>query len=145
VDDVLLHEMVHQWQFEVLGDPEPAYQGHGPLFRDVANRIGAVLGLSPVRDCKRRGSGKDLPSCAQWPHCVRPADHYLGAYRPRRRDRQTGEDLERIERLVARYLLRRLEQDNPDSAAAAVRQAVEAAIDRAVEKAAGGLVSVSIL
>ncbi len=101
--------------------------------------------MSPVRDCKRRGSGKDLPSCAQWPHCVRPADHYVGAYRPRRRDRQTVEDLERVERLVARYLLRRLAKDDLDSAAAAVRQAMEAAIDRAAEKAAGGLVSVSIL
>jgi hypothetical protein len=142
VDDVLLHEMVHQWQFEVLGDPEPAYQGHGPLFRDVANRIGAVLGLSPVRDCKRRGSGMDLPSCAQWPHCVRPADHYRGAYRPRRRERRSVHDLERLGQFAIRYLHRAADRE---TAAAEVRQAVEAAIDLALEQAAAGLVSVSIL
>ena len=129
VDDVLLHEMVHQWQFEVLGDPEPAYQGHGPLFRDVANRIGAVLGLSPVRDCKRRGSDKDLPSCAHWPHVVRPADYYRGAFQPRHRDRRAGEDLERIERLVVLCLRRRLERQGAadvltDAAVVAVLEAV---------------------
>jgi hypothetical protein len=142
VDDVLLHEMVHQWQFEVLGDPEPAYQGHGPLFRDVANRIGAVLGLSPVRDCKRRGADKDLPSCAQWPHCVRPANHYRDAYRPRHRERRSVHDLERIGWFAIRYLHRAADGE---TAAAEVRQAVEAAIDLALEQAAAGLVSVSNL
>lgn len=81
VDDILLHEMVHQWQFEVLGDSEPAYSGHGPLFRDMANRIGAALGLGKVRDCKRRGADRDLPSCSFWPHVVRPEDYYRGALR----------------------------------------------------------------
>jgi hypothetical protein len=142
VDDVLLHEMVHQWQFEVLGDPEPAYQGHGPLFRDVANRIGAVLGLSRVRDCKRRGVDKDLPSCAQWPHCVRPADHYLGAYRPHRRDRRSVHDLERLGWFAIRYLHRAADRE---TAAAEVREAVEAAIDLALQQSAAGLVSVSDL
>jgi hypothetical protein len=31
---------------------------------------------------KKRGPDKDLPSCAQWPHNVRPAGFYLGAYKP---------------------------------------------------------------
>ena len=31
---------------------------------------------------KKRGKDKDLPSCAQWPHNVRPAGFYLGAYKP---------------------------------------------------------------
>lgn len=117
VDDILLHEMVHQWQFEVLGDSEPDYCGHGPLFRDVANRIGSVLGLPPVRDCKRRGKDRDRPSCSYWPHVVRPVDHYLGAYRPRvptSGDVQASgdgrADLERIERLVARYLRGKVER-----------------------------------
>jgi hypothetical protein len=133
VDDVLLHEMIHQWQFEVLGDSEPAYSGHGPLFRDAANRIGKVLGLPLVRDCKRRGSGRDLPSCSYWPHVVRPAGHYLGAYRPDE-DEQPARgrcgDLERIERLVGCYLRR---QDDTDAAAADVLRAVDTAIDRALE------------
>ena len=81
VADVLLHETVHQWQQEVLGDQEPAYHGHGPRFRDRANEIGAALGLPPVRTMKRRGADKELPSCSQWPHNVRPVGYYLGAYR----------------------------------------------------------------
>jgi hypothetical protein len=80
VADVFLHETVHQWQHEVLGDLEGGYHGHGPKFRDQCNRIGALLGLPPVRTSKARGKDKALPSCAYWPHCVRPPDYYLGAY-----------------------------------------------------------------
>lgn len=113
VDDVLLHEMVHQWQFEVIGDPESAYCGHGPLFRDVANRIGAALGLPAVRDCKRRGSGRDLPSCSHWPHVVRPAGFYLGAVRREVHDDDDGDqDLERVRRFAGRFLRRRAEDDD---------------------------------
>ena len=82
VADVLLHEMVHQWQQEVSGDRDLSYHGHGPAFRDRANQIGAALGLPPVRTCKRRGANVDRPSCSQWPHNVRPADFYGGAYVP---------------------------------------------------------------
>lgn len=131
VDDVLLHEMIHQWQFEVLGDAEPAYHGHGPIFRDVANMIGGVLGLSAVRDCKRRGTGANLPSCSQWPHCVRPAGHYLGAYR---RGVSTGGDVGSVERCAARFLRCRLERTDQDTAVAEVRQAVEAAIERTLAR-----------
>jgi hypothetical protein len=84
VADVLLHEMIHQYQYEVIGNADASYSGHGPNFREVANRIGAKLGLSSVRVAKARGKDKDLPSCAQWPHCVRPADYYLGALASRR-------------------------------------------------------------
>jgi hypothetical protein len=80
VADVFLHETVHQWQHEVLGDLEDGYHGHGPKFRDQCNRIGALLGLPPVRTSKARGKDKALPSCPHWSHCVRPADYYLGAY-----------------------------------------------------------------
>jgi hypothetical protein len=82
VADVLLHEMIHQWQFEALGETESSYHGHGPRFRDKANEIGARLGLSPVRTNKARGKNKDLPSCSQWPHNVRDGGYYLGAYVP---------------------------------------------------------------
>lgn len=76
VADVLLHELVHLWQFEVDGRTDDGYHGHGPAFVEQANRIGARLGLARVRTSKRRGPDRDLPSCAQWPHNVRPADHY---------------------------------------------------------------------
>jgi hypothetical protein len=80
VEDVLLHEMIHQFHQEVTGQHEHSYHGHGPAFRDKANEIGAALGLSRVRDSKRRGAEKHLPSCAQWPHCVRPNGYYLGVH-----------------------------------------------------------------
>ena len=84
-DDVLLHEMIHQWQQEVVGNPEGAYHGHGPLFRDKANEIGARLGLPRVRTMKDRAKkDKGLPSCSKWPHNVRPDEHYQGAYRRQR-------------------------------------------------------------
>ncbi len=79
VADVLLHEMIHQWQQEVTGDTEEGYHGHGPTFRDKANEIGAKLGLPPVRTCKKRGKDEDLPSCSYWPHGNRPDGYYLGA------------------------------------------------------------------
>lgn len=82
VADVLLHEMPHQLAQEVTDEREEAYHGHGPKFRDVCNRIGAALGLPPVRTAKARGKDKDLPSCAHWPHNVRPVGYYLGAYLP---------------------------------------------------------------
>ncbi len=77
VADVLLHEMIHQWQQEVTGKTEDGNHGHGPGFRDKANEIGAKLGLPKVRTNQKRGKDKDLPSCSQWPH--RPDGFYLGA------------------------------------------------------------------
>ena len=47
----------------------------------MCNRIGAKLGLPPVRTSKARGKDKDLPSCAYWPEDVRPDDYYQGANR----------------------------------------------------------------
>jgi hypothetical protein len=79
VEDVLLHEANHAYQCEVLHEPEDSYKGHGPHFAAVCNEIGAKLGLPPVRPAKARGPLRDLPSCAQWPVCVRPDDYYLGA------------------------------------------------------------------
>jgi hypothetical protein len=84
-DDVLRHEVIHQWQQEITGQTEGSYHGHGPTFRDRCNLIGADLGLPRVR-AKKRGRDRDLPSCSQWPHCVRPDEYYLGAYVPASRD-----------------------------------------------------------
>jgi hypothetical protein len=78
VEDVLLHEAVHQYCDEVLHSPENGHKGHGPVFTGECNRIGAALGLSPVGIAKKGRRG-DLPSCADWPQCVRPPDYYLGA------------------------------------------------------------------
>ena len=80
IADILLHESVHQFHDEITGQTENAYKGHGPAFRDECNRIGDILGLPRVRIAKARGPEKDLPSCAEWPHCVRPDGYYLGAF-----------------------------------------------------------------
>ena len=79
IADILLHETIHQYQEEVTGLTDDGYKGHGPAFRDECNRIGALLGLPPVRIAKARGSKKEVPSCAEWPHCVRQEGYYLGA------------------------------------------------------------------
>lgn len=92
VEDVLLHEAIHQWQMETLGHADDGYRGHGPTFRDKCNEIGAALGLLPVRMAKKRGADRDLPSCAQWPHNVRPLDYYLGAFVSTSGDADTGDD-----------------------------------------------------
>ena len=80
VADIALHETIHLWQDEIEGDLEPAYHGHGPLFRDKCNEIGQKLGLLPVRTCKKRGKDAELPSCSHFPHNVRPKNYYQGAY-----------------------------------------------------------------
>src|SRR6516162_7626204 len=59
VDDVLLHETIHQYQMEILHADEASYDGHGPTFRDSANRIGAILGLPLVRNSKVRTKEMD--------------------------------------------------------------------------------------
>jgi hypothetical protein len=79
VEDILLHETIHQYQMEVIQKDEASYDWHGPTFRDSANKIGTVLGLPPVRASKVPKKERDKPSCAQWPHNVRPADYYQGA------------------------------------------------------------------
>lgn len=81
--DVLLHESIHQWQYEVAHETEDSYSGHGPVFRDKCNEIGARMGLGRVRMCKKRGKDAELPSCSQWPHCVRP-DGFHGELRARK-------------------------------------------------------------
>jgi hypothetical protein len=56
VADVLLHQMIHQWQQEVAGKQE--HGDHGPSFRDKVNEIGKALGLPPVRT-KRYAKGEE--------------------------------------------------------------------------------------
>lgn len=93
VSDLIARELLRAFSVEVLNSPELAYRGHGPRFRDLANQIGAQLGLPPVRGGKKRGKERDLPSCAEWPVCVRDPEYYLGALRaapaPTKGDRLT--------------------------------------------------------
>ena len=84
--DIGWHETQHQFQFEVLGKPEQSYRGHGPVFRELCNRVGEKIGLPPVRTAKARGKDRFLPSCAEWPICVRPPGYYLGAFLFERED-----------------------------------------------------------
>jgi len=79
VEDVLLHEMVHQHVREVALLGEEQYRGHGRLFRDKCNQIGADLGLQEVEYKHRRKGGEKNGRCEYWPHNVRGADYYLGA------------------------------------------------------------------
>jgi hypothetical protein len=89
LEDVLLHEMIHQWHHEVTGQFDESYSGHGPAFSAKANEMGARLGLPIVRrTCKSR-DGKE-PSPSQWPHDVRPDGYYLGAYVPSSVDKPKG-------------------------------------------------------
>lgn len=80
--DVLLHEMVHQHVMEhEPGVDESSYHGHGAVFTEHCNRIGALLGLPEVVVRNRKGKPKK-PKSAQWPHNVQPADRYGGFYKP---------------------------------------------------------------
>lgn len=86
--DVLLHEMIHAWQTEVLFETEAnangkeiGYRGHGPRFAEQCNKIGAKLGLPPVGVKGRDG----LPDCAHWPMNVRPDGYYPAPWEPAKR------------------------------------------------------------
>jgi len=79
IADTLLHEMIHQYQVEVLqlkrfdASGKRLHHVHGKGFAEKANFIGQLLGLAPV-SFTRDPFNKD------WPHNVRPASYYLGAY-----------------------------------------------------------------
>ena len=64
------------------GNTEKSYHGHGTIFRDKANEIGAKLGLGLVRANRKDGKDRDLPICTIWPNALRPVEYYLGAYVP---------------------------------------------------------------
>jgi SprT-like family len=71
-EDVLIHEMIHTWQSEIIEDREEGYRGHGPQFAGVCNAIGAKLELPAVSPKGRHGKS----DCAQWPINVRPSGYY---------------------------------------------------------------------
>jgi hypothetical protein len=75
VEDLLLRFTVRQHVLEVREAEEAGYRGFGPVFTEVANRIGLVLGLPQVV-VRRPGHEDEGPPCVGWPHCVRPAGYY---------------------------------------------------------------------
>lgn len=78
VEDILLHEMIHQYQFEVSKQHERSYRGHGQHFCRHCNRIGEQLGLQSVIVRKRGKRDDGLLTCNHWPHAVRSVGYYLG-------------------------------------------------------------------
>lgn len=72
LEDILLHEMGHQAEYELLGTEA----GHGHAFAEICNRISDELGLGHVVIRRRKGDPRDLPICSEWPHNVRPSGWY---------------------------------------------------------------------
>ena len=72
--DVLLHEQIHQFLFEIKEDYSKAHKRHGGNYPVIANQIGDQLGLPHVFERTRKD--KSLPIASQWPMCVRPAGYY---------------------------------------------------------------------
>ncbi len=103
VTDVLMHEMIHQWQFEVSGQLDTNYKHHGPAFSAKANEIGAKLGVPLVRRTYRkdRGKDKDFADPQYWPHSVRPPEYYLWAYVPTSRDVRDKPEEDRLAKCEA--------------------------------------------
>ena len=125
-EEVLLHEMIHQWQVEVAGTPPGEFEnygGHGDTFSAKANEIGERLGLPPVRLRNKTSHSRDtkhLPNPSQWPHNVYPVEHYLGAYVPTSTDKEAKlrehlgivlreHGIEKVER-VAREIWQQIEE-----------------------------------
>src|ERR671914_804974 len=72
--------MVHLWLNQIEAPGRHEHQGHGAVFTAECNRIGAELGLPPVRSRRRKGDLRDAPISSQWPFCVRPGGEYGGFY-----------------------------------------------------------------
>jgi hypothetical protein len=81
-EDVLLHEMIHQYAQEITGENDDSYNGHGPAFSAKANEIGKAIGIPEVRRTYKARDGEDMVSPAHWPHAARDPEYYLGAYVP---------------------------------------------------------------
>jgi len=76
IRDILAHEMIHQYQFEVSGNHEAGYRGHGPEFAARCNCIGEEWGLTPVMPRRRGRRDAERAIANFWPHNVRPPDFY---------------------------------------------------------------------
>jgi hypothetical protein len=64
-----------------LDDPHRhEHGGHGRSFTDACNRIGALLGLAPVKARRRKNDPRNLPISSDWPFGVRPGGEHGGFY-----------------------------------------------------------------
>lgn len=81
VEDILLHEIVHQYTLEIGGETA-SYRGHGQVFCRHCNRIGGELGLKQVVVKRRGRQQRGWPEGNRWPHNVRPTGYYLGDVDP---------------------------------------------------------------
>jgi hypothetical protein len=76
IRDSLRKAMCRQACIELGYEDPPSYRGYGPAFVAEANRVGLLLGLSPVAVDARRASTADQPLARGWPHIVRGRDYY---------------------------------------------------------------------
>ena len=74
--DMLLHEILHQFAWEVSGDTEQGYRGHGPRFTKLCNEIGERLGITFVITRRRGRKDSEKATANYWPYSVRPAGYY---------------------------------------------------------------------
>jgi len=104
VEDILLHEMIHQWTQEVTRQGDEHYSGHGPAFSAKANEIGVKLGLPDVgKTCKARDRKNEEPSPSYWPSNVRPDGYYQGAVQEKTSCVSTSKDTAGVD--VRRHVL----------------------------------------
>jgi hypothetical protein len=77
MSDVLLHEMIHQYQREIMKNPgytkTKRYCCHGKSFCQKASEIAKKIGLEKVRPNRQ-------PASKQWPGSARDKEYYLGSY-----------------------------------------------------------------
>jgi hypothetical protein len=99
--DVLLHECIHAWQYECLGDCETGYRGHGPMFASKCNSIGKRLGLPKVGVKGRDG----LPRCDYWPMIIRPPKFYPVDFEPSKREPAPTSDEKKLQQHLEKLLL----------------------------------------
>jgi hypothetical protein len=78
--DNLLHEMMHVFLDQQDVPRRDEYKGHGPVFTDLCNAIGAKMGLPKVFVRRRKDDPKSLPLSADWPCCVRPGGEHGSFY-----------------------------------------------------------------
>lgn len=88
----LVHEMIHQWQWEVanLNPMDDGYRGHGAAFCEQANRINRAMGWTP--DCSPKGRAPGTAKPEYWPDQQLIQAGLVPAPEPRPpRERKTGE------------------------------------------------------
>jgi hypothetical protein len=76
LEDFILRLTVQQAVFEIHETAEDGYRGNGPLFCELANRIGQNLGMSSVVSRLRGQIRTETSTALHWPHGTRPEGYY---------------------------------------------------------------------